>query len=47
MAQTVQPKVKIETLVSASLHKKFKAKAKKMNTSMSDLVRDWMQKFTK
>jgi len=40
-------KVKVEADVSPSLHKKFKAKAKKLKTSMADLIRDWMQVFVK
>lgn len=40
-------KVKVETLIAPSLKKKFAAKAKKLNTSMSDLVRDFIQKFCK
>ena len=47
MAKELKPKVKIEVLVAPSLKKKLAAKARKMNTSMSDVLRDFIQKFTK
>lgn len=38
---------KVETFLSASLHKKFKAKVKKANSSMSQCIRDLVQKYVK
>lgn len=40
-------KVKIESMVAPSLRKKLKAKAKKQNTSVADLIRDWAQTYIK
>jgi hypothetical protein len=39
--------VKIETHVAPSLRQKFKRKAAKNNTSMKQILRDFIQKYVK
>lgn len=38
---------KVETTISATTHKKFKAKARKLGVSMAQRVRDLIQKDLK
>lgn len=38
---------KVETEIALSLHKKFKRKAKKENTSMAQVIRDAIQNYVK
>lgn len=47
-AAKVAPKaMKIETTVSYSALVRFKRKAKKQNTSMAELLRDFVQRYNK
>lgn len=41
------PKVKIETNVAPSARDKFKRKAKKNNTSMSEVLSDFINKYNR
>ena len=36
---------KVETFIALALHKKFKAKVKKKQISMSQVIRDLIQKY--
>lgn len=48
MAKEVKSKgVKVEVLLAASTKKKFASKAKKANSSMSQVLRDFVQSYVK
>lgn len=38
---------KVESKIASSLHKKLKAKVKKQNTSISQVIRDAIQAYVK
>lgn len=41
------PRTKIEAKVSPSLKQKLKAKARKQNTTVADILRDFAQKYVR
>lgn len=48
MAKEIKSKgQKLETTIAPSLHKKFRAKVRKNNTSMAQVIRDAVQAYTK
>jgi hypothetical protein len=47
MATEKKDGVKVETKLAPSLHKKFKSNCRKLNVSMSQRVRDLIQKDLK
>lgn len=47
MAEVKSTGVKIETKIAPSLRKKLAAKAKKNNTSVAQVLRDFVQKYVK
>jgi predicted HicB family RNase H-like nuclease len=39
--------VKVESSVAVSLHRKLRAKARKSNSSIAQIIRDLLQKYVK